>query len=181
MLHVRRKETAEEATWVVVVTAASSKSIGRDLGSVLFVCFHFSCGLKCLNGCLPTIAAFLCSSVPAGCSDLHSLDSLSPQEKKRQGYIHELIDTEDRYVTDLQIVLEVTDARPAELILCVWTCLLMIRADFQLSSCLCLFVGVLQADVGVWPLKRLGDCHDLCQLERTAGMQHQTSEVNIIL
>lgn len=65
---------------------------------------------------------FLCSSVPAGCSDLHSLDSLSPQEKKRQGYIHELIDTEDRYVTDLQIVLEVTDACPAELILCVDLC-----------------------------------------------------------
>lgn len=46
---------------------------------------------------------------PAGCADLNSLDSLSPQEKKRQGYIHELIDSEDRYVTDLQIVLEVTD------------------------------------------------------------------------
>lgn len=46
---------------------------------------------------------------PAGCADLNSLDSLSPQEKKRQGYIHELIDSEDRYVTDLQIVLEVTE------------------------------------------------------------------------
>ncbi|KAF7662105.1 hypothetical protein LDENG_00246270 [Lucifuga dentata] len=41
------------------------------------------------------------------CSDLTSLDSLSPQEKKRQGYIHELIQTEERYVEDLQIVLEV--------------------------------------------------------------------------
>ncbi|XP_056135301.1 intersectin-2b [Lampris incognitus] len=36
-----------------------------------------------------------------------SLDSLSPQERKRQGYIHELIQTEERYVEDLQIVLEV--------------------------------------------------------------------------
>lgn len=81
---------------------------------------------------LSATPTFLCSSVPAGCSDLHSLDSLSPQEKKRQGYIHELIDTEDRYVTDLQIVLEVTD-------LVEKTCLLR-RADFQLSSCLCLFV-----------------------------------------
>uniref|UniRef100_A0A669EBH7 Intersectin 2b n=1 Tax=Oreochromis niloticus TaxID=8128 RepID=A0A669EBH7_ORENI len=41
------------------------------------------------------------------CADLNSLDSLSPQEKKRQGYIHELIETEEKYVEDLQIVLEV--------------------------------------------------------------------------
>lgn len=85
-----------------------------DFGSVLFVWFIFFLW-KCLNGSLPAIPTFLHSSVPAGCSDLHSLDSLSPQEKKRQGYIHELIDTEDRYVTDLQIVLEVTDACPAQL------------------------------------------------------------------
>lgn len=56
----------------------------------------------------------LCSCGPAGCADLNSLDSLSPQEKKRQGYIHELIDSEDRYVTDLQIVLEVTEMCLAE-------------------------------------------------------------------
>uniref|UniRef100_A0A1A8H244 Intersectin 2b n=1 Tax=Nothobranchius korthausae TaxID=1143690 RepID=A0A1A8H244_9TELE len=36
-----------------------------------------------------------------------SLDSLSPQEKKRQDYIHELIESEERYVEDLQVVLEV--------------------------------------------------------------------------
>uniref|UniRef100_A0A7N9AUS9 Intersectin 2b n=1 Tax=Mastacembelus armatus TaxID=205130 RepID=A0A7N9AUS9_9TELE len=41
------------------------------------------------------------------CADLKSLDSLSPQEKKRQGYIHELLESEERYVEDLQIVLEV--------------------------------------------------------------------------
>ncbi|KAM4602595.1 intersectin-2b [Polymixia lowei] len=41
------------------------------------------------------------------CADLTSLDSMSPQERKRQGYIHELIQTEERYVEDLQIVLEV--------------------------------------------------------------------------
>ncbi|KAM9410329.1 intersectin-2b isoform 2-T2 [Pholidichthys leucotaenia] len=41
------------------------------------------------------------------CADLNSLDSLSPQEKKRQGYIHELIQTEESYVEDLRIVLEV--------------------------------------------------------------------------
>uniref|UniRef100_A0A087Y0V7 Intersectin 2b n=2 Tax=Poecilia formosa TaxID=48698 RepID=A0A087Y0V7_POEFO len=41
------------------------------------------------------------------CSDPASLDSLSPQEKKRQGYIHELIEAEERYVEDLQVVLDV--------------------------------------------------------------------------
>uniref|UniRef100_A0A8B9GXJ5 Intersectin 2b n=1 Tax=Astyanax mexicanus TaxID=7994 RepID=A0A8B9GXJ5_ASTMX len=41
------------------------------------------------------------------CADLTSLDSMSPQEKKRQGYIHELIETEERYMEDLQLVLEV--------------------------------------------------------------------------
>lgn len=46
-------------------------------------------------------------SFSAGCADPSSLDSLSLQEKKRQGYIHELIETEERYVEDLQIVLDV--------------------------------------------------------------------------
>uniref|UniRef100_A0A8C7KN16 Intersectin 2b n=1 Tax=Oncorhynchus kisutch TaxID=8019 RepID=A0A8C7KN16_ONCKI len=41
------------------------------------------------------------------CADLNSLDSMSPQERKRQGYIHELLQTEERYVEDLQIVMEV--------------------------------------------------------------------------
>uniref|UniRef100_A0A4W4ECJ5 Intersectin 2b n=1 Tax=Electrophorus electricus TaxID=8005 RepID=A0A4W4ECJ5_ELEEL len=41
------------------------------------------------------------------CADLTSLDSMTPQEKKRQGYIHELIETEERYMEDLQLVLEV--------------------------------------------------------------------------
>lgn len=50
----------------------------------------------------------------AWCAEPNSSDSLSLQEKKRQGYIHELIDTEERYVEDLQIVLEVTGVCPAE-------------------------------------------------------------------
>lgn len=50
----------------------------------------------------------------AWCAEPNSLDSLSLQEKKRQGYIHELIDTEERYVEDLQIVLEVMSVCPAE-------------------------------------------------------------------
>lgn len=42
-----------------------------------------------------------------GCADLHLLDMLSPMERKRQGYIHELIVTEENYVNDLQLVTEV--------------------------------------------------------------------------
>ncbi|XP_042565924.1 intersectin-2a isoform X3 [Clupea harengus] len=41
------------------------------------------------------------------CADLMSLDTMSPQERKRQGYIHELIQTEERYLEDLELVLEV--------------------------------------------------------------------------
>lgn len=33
---------------------------------------------------------------------------LSPMERKRQGYIHELIVTEENYVNDLQLVTEVS-------------------------------------------------------------------------
>ncbi|XP_069801691.1 intersectin-1 isoform X5 [Dendropsophus ebraccatus] len=40
------------------------------------------------------------------CADLHLLDMLSPVERKRQGYIHELIVTEENYVNDLQLVTE---------------------------------------------------------------------------
>lgn len=48
-----------------------------------------------------------------GCSDLHLLDMLTPTERKRQGYIHELIVTEENYVNDLQLVTEVTVAMGA--------------------------------------------------------------------
>uniref|UniRef100_A0A8C2X5E5 Intersectin-1 n=1 Tax=Cyclopterus lumpus TaxID=8103 RepID=A0A8C2X5E5_CYCLU len=41
------------------------------------------------------------------CADLHLLDMLSPAERKRQGYIHELIVTEENYVNDLQLVTEI--------------------------------------------------------------------------
>ncbi|XP_028938168.1 intersectin-1 isoform X2 [Ornithorhynchus anatinus] len=41
------------------------------------------------------------------CADLHLLDMLTPTERKRQGYIHELILTEENYVNDLQLVTEV--------------------------------------------------------------------------
>ncbi|KAK1805633.1 hypothetical protein P4O66_019911 [Electrophorus voltai] len=41
------------------------------------------------------------------CADLLSLDSMNPEERKRQGYIHELIQTEQTYVQDLELVMEV--------------------------------------------------------------------------
>ncbi|XP_057678427.1 intersectin-2 isoform X2 [Corythoichthys intestinalis] len=41
------------------------------------------------------------------CADLMTLETMSPQERKRQGYIHELIHTEETYVDDLELVLEV--------------------------------------------------------------------------
>ncbi|XP_062292716.1 intersectin-2-like [Scomber scombrus] len=41
------------------------------------------------------------------CADLMTLDTMTPQERKRQGYIHELIQTEETYVNDLELVLEV--------------------------------------------------------------------------
>lgn len=55
-------------------------------------------------------AALLCVSdvCVSGCADLHLLDMLSPMERKRQGYIHELIVTEENYVNDLQLVTEVS-------------------------------------------------------------------------
>lgn len=46
-------------------------------------------------------------TLSAGCADLHLLDMLTPVERKRQGYIHELIVTEENYVNDLQLVTEV--------------------------------------------------------------------------
>src|SRR3712207_8062995 len=42
-----------------------------------------------------------------GCADLQTLDTMQPIERKRQGYLHELIQTEERYVDDLQLVVEV--------------------------------------------------------------------------
>ncbi|XP_043841581.1 intersectin-2 isoform X2 [Dromiciops gliroides] len=48
------------------------------------------------------------------CSDLQSLDTMAPMERKRQGYIHELIRTEERYMDDLQLVTEVFQKRMAE-------------------------------------------------------------------
>ncbi|XP_074070164.1 intersectin-1 isoform X4 [Macrotis lagotis] len=41
------------------------------------------------------------------CADLHLLDMLTPTERKRQGYIHELLVTEENYVNDLQLVTEI--------------------------------------------------------------------------
>lgn len=67
----------------------------------LFELFFFLC---CCIQNTPSCVCFMCA---VGCADLTSLDSLSPLEKKRQGYIHELLQTEERYVEDLQTVVEV--------------------------------------------------------------------------
>ncbi|XP_038655834.1 intersectin-2-like [Scyliorhinus canicula] len=48
------------------------------------------------------------------CADLQFLDTMAPMERKRQGYIHELIQTEERYMDDLQLVLEVFQKQMAE-------------------------------------------------------------------
>ena len=87
----------------------------------------------------------MCVCVCVGCADLTSLDTLSPQERKRQGYIHELIETEQKYVDDLQLVLEVC--------VCVCglrpgvkraVCVLCVRA------CVCVCVCVCMCIVYVW-------------------------------
>uniref|UniRef100_A0A8C1M406 Intersectin 2a n=1 Tax=Cyprinus carpio TaxID=7962 RepID=A0A8C1M406_CYPCA len=41
------------------------------------------------------------------CADLLSLESMCTEERKRQGYIHELIQTEETYLEDLELALEV--------------------------------------------------------------------------
>ncbi|XP_053445107.1 intersectin-2 isoform X1 [Nycticebus coucang] len=48
------------------------------------------------------------------CADLQTLDTMQPIERKRQGYIHELLQTEERYMDDLQLVIEVFQKRMAE-------------------------------------------------------------------
>nr|XP_045007248.1 intersectin-2 isoform X2 [Jaculus jaculus] len=48
------------------------------------------------------------------CADLQALDTMQPTERKRQGYIHELIQTEERYMEDLQLVIEVFQKRMLE-------------------------------------------------------------------
>ncbi|XP_069461955.1 intersectin-2 isoform X2 [Ambystoma mexicanum] len=48
------------------------------------------------------------------CAGLHDLDDMSPTERKRQGYIHELIQTEKRYMDDLHLVIEVFQKPMAE-------------------------------------------------------------------
>ncbi|XP_074847443.1 intersectin-2 isoform X2 [Carettochelys insculpta] len=48
------------------------------------------------------------------CADLQTLDTMQPMERKRQGYIHELIQTEERYMDDLLLVVEVFQKQMAE-------------------------------------------------------------------
>uniref|UniRef100_A0A6I8P4H2 Intersectin 2 n=1 Tax=Ornithorhynchus anatinus TaxID=9258 RepID=A0A6I8P4H2_ORNAN len=48
------------------------------------------------------------------CADLQTLNTMQPVERKRQGYIHELIQTEEKYMDDLQLVIEVFQKPMAE-------------------------------------------------------------------
>nr|XP_055042251.1 intersectin-2a isoform X2 [Misgurnus anguillicaudatus] len=48
-----------------------------------------------------------CDPSQQWCADLLSLESMSTEERKRQGYIHELIQTEETYLEDLELALEV--------------------------------------------------------------------------
>jgi len=60
---------------------------------------------------------------------------MQPMERKRQGYIHELIQTEERYMDDLQLVLEVRclhvevfgKTPPLSLIIAVKRCLRIVK------------------------------------------------------
>ncbi|XP_072263549.1 intersectin-2 isoform X1 [Pyxicephalus adspersus] len=55
-----------------------------------------------------------CDPSQQWCADLQLLDTMQPMERKRQGYIHELIQTEERYMDDLQLVIEVFQKPMAE-------------------------------------------------------------------
>ncbi|XP_018431025.1 PREDICTED: intersectin-2 [Nanorana parkeri] len=55
-----------------------------------------------------------CDPSQQWCADLQLLDTMQPMERKRQGYIHELIQTEERYMDDLQLVVEVFQKPMAE-------------------------------------------------------------------
>ncbi|KAM3932370.1 intersectin-2 isoform 2-T2 [Leptodactylus fuscus] len=55
-----------------------------------------------------------CDPSQQWCADLHTLDTMHPMERKRQGYIHELIQTEEKYMDDLQLVVEVFQKPMAE-------------------------------------------------------------------
>ncbi|XP_048062731.1 intersectin-2a isoform X3 [Megalobrama amblycephala] len=48
-----------------------------------------------------------CDPSQQWCADLLSLDSMCTEERKRQGYIHELIQTEESYLEDLELAVEV--------------------------------------------------------------------------
>src|SRR3712207_8799046 len=88
-----------------------------------------------------------------GCADLQTLDTMQPIERKRQGYLHELIQTEERYVDDLQLVVEVR--RPCRL--APGASLSAVgdggpRSQGEVSPLLCKFTGVTRA---LTPSKRL--------------------------
>lgn len=79
----------------------------------------------------------VCVHVCVGCADLLSLDSMCTEERKRQGYIHELIQTEESYLEDLELAGEVNQQSFQQSKCMTYLCYVII------ISCVCGYLGVL--------------------------------------
>lgn len=113
----------------------------------------------------------MCDLCAAGCADLHLLDMLSPMERKRQGYIHELIVTEENYVNDLQLVTEVSAHTHTHT---------QSKVAWRRKKChqrLLLCADLPQAAAGLRAADGEGGGHDLRQLEGAHYVQHQAAQV----
>eukprot|EP00062_Callorhinchus_milii_P020053 gi/632975344/ref/XP_007904176.1/ PREDICTED: intersectin-1 [Callorhinchus milii] len=129
------------------------------------------------------------------CADLHLLDMLTPSERKRQGYIHELIVTEENYVTDLQLVTEVFQKPLLESDLLTEKEVAMIFVNWkELIMCNIKLLKALRVRKKMsgekMPVKMIGDILTAqlphmqpyirfcsCQLNGAALIQHKTDEV----
>uniref|UniRef100_A0A8C9WAY2 Intersectin 2 n=1 Tax=Scleropages formosus TaxID=113540 RepID=A0A8C9WAY2_SCLFO len=135
-----------------------------------------------------------CDPSKQWCADLMSLDTMTPMERKRQGYIHELIETEERYVEDLQLVLQVFHKPMSESGRLTESEMGMIFINWdELISCNTALLQALrarkQSGGEKMPVQMIGDvlatqlshmqayvrfCS--CQLDGAALLQHKTDE-----
>lgn len=106
------------------------------------------CGLFCIC---------MCVRVCVGCADLLSLDSMCTEERKRQGYIHELIQTEESYLEDLELALEVNQ----QMFLLYLLCMLLESNAIWLGSKLQIYMCV---DIQVFH-KPMGESGRLTEAE----------------
>ncbi|XP_032888315.1 intersectin-1 isoform X6 [Amblyraja radiata] len=129
------------------------------------------------------------------CADLHLLDMLTPSERKRQGYIHELIVTEENYVSDLQLVTEVFQKPLLESDLLTEKEVTMIFVNWkELIMCNIKLLKALRVRKKMsgerMPVKMIGDILTAqlphmqpyirfcsCQLNGAALIQHKTDEI----